>query len=854
MIDDFIIVLSDDTDKYDISDLLVPGSLTIQEQACNSDYNSTLDSASWSIRFDETIFILLRDSVEVLQIEIYDRESQKILFKGQIEPTPSADWSIPEYPSDINLDAVDFTVALDDPLPQSVAFPANVGDIPFWIYKRGEEQFSILYWLLYLAGLSDSISDDAPDIALTVLHFSATEGEPTIRDLIDGLLHDYGYVIHRIHGDRITWSCSAPDEIEDVLPIGEDDILAGSGHRFSIQKQFNVNDGVKIAWPRTRVMDDALLWKGGFPVGGSEDPFPGEDVAGGDYWPEDSDIQETWFDFGDEYLDTPYLEGTSRLKNEDLALIASSGHYIRDSRDQSIIFDPLDETNTVVYESLRARFRYKNSGVSPAKIYWSKILGKALVRVALPSQVYPSNARNPKEYSVSHIYSANDAYSAVKREWMRMRKGAFDINFDSFRDLQIGSIYSIRQGDSHWDGYILIVGRSRTYDQSGIWRYSAVSIAPTEELTVRLSSSIGNTNSQDPSSAAQNLTIRNALLKPGTTDQREDFEIKMTTGQVSEDGSWDLDPSFYIKTGEDILLGIDNNFLDVADDNKKKRALINGNGGLAITNNRVYIRNANADGLSANRCNLRGNMEAEVFINPALIAQPSSRAITSLQTLKVQQKSLAYDLCVWAQANGIGFNNLYRCEISEESDVGWVMFAANTALGTWGSSEIECFVYFYGDTGDSLYRCSSKCTYEAYTVQNEWIFGWPWFGTHTEYHWVTYGSLSGLIDTDYEEDDGTVSRGIGFSVAPVQAIDPSSINIDIPGYGVDLRNNTDVTVDGVTCDGFSEEGGQSMAFRCYFGSDYDLYMKKLPGNDTATVEALASGALYRGAGGALYVK
>nr|WP_321265208.1 phage tail protein [uncultured Sphaerochaeta sp.] len=351
-----------------------------------------------------------------------------------------------------------------------------------------------------------------------------------------------------------------------------------------------------------------------------------------------------------------------------------------------------------------------------------------------------------------------------------------------------------------------------------------------------------------------NVNAKTALLKPGTIDEREDFAVKITTGQVDEEGAWDIAPEFYIKTGEDYLLAIDNNFIDSADDSIKKRALIMGNGDLAVTNKHIYMRNAIADGMSATRCNLRGNFETEILINPALIAQPSSRAITSLQTLKVQQKSLAYDLCVWAQANGIGFNNLYRCEVSEEPDVGWVMFATNTALGTWGSSEIECFAYFYGDTGDSLYRCSSKCTYEAYTVQNEWIFGWPWFGTHTEYHWVTYGSLSGLIDTDYEEDDGTVSRGIGFSVAPVQAIDPSSITIDIPGYGVDLRNNTDVTVDGVTCDGFSEEGGQSMAFRCYFGSDYDLYMKKLPGNDTATVESLASGALYRGAGGALYVK
>lgn len=851
MIDDFVIILNDGTAEYDISDLLVPGTLTLQEQACNSEFRSTLNSASWNIRFDEDVFALLRDSLEVLKVTVTQRDTQTILFKGQIEPTPATDWSIPEDASDISLDAVDFSVALDKPVTQSVTFPLHVGDTPFWIYKRGEEQYSILYWLLYLADLTDAIFENAPDIPSTVLHFSATEGDSTIRDLIDDLLHDYGYVIHCINGDQITWSSSAPDEIEEAFPIGEEDILAGSGHRFSIKKKFNVNDGVKIAWPKTKIVDDALLWKGGFPVGGSDNPFPGEAVAGGDYWPEDSDIQETWFDFGDDYLDTPYLEGASRLKNEDLALVASSDHYIKDSREQSIVFDLLDDTNTTIFESLRARFRYKNSGAAAAKIYWSKIHGKALVRVALPTQTYPATAKDPKEYSSTYIYSANDAYKAIKREWMRMKKGAFEIQFGSLRDLQLGSIYSINQGTAHWDGYIFIIGRSRAYDQSGVWSYSAVSIAPIDELTVRFFNSIGNTNSQDPSSTTQNLTVKNALLKPGTTDQREDFEFKATTGQVNEEGAWDIAPEFYIKSGESYLLAIDNNFLDVADGNTKKRALINGNGDFAITNNHVYVRNVNADGLNAQRCNIHGNVNANILINPAFIAQPSSRAITNLQTLKTQQKSLAYDLCVWAQQNGISFNNLHRCEISEEPNVGWVMFAPLTALGTWGSSEIECYVYFYGDNGQFRYTCWSKSTQKAYTVQNTWIFGWPWFGTHTEYRWETYGSLSGDKETLYGESP---SRGSGFVVAPVQSIDPSSITISIPGYGVDLRYNSNVTVGGVVCNGFLETWGHSIAFRCYFGSDYDLYMKKLPGNDSATLASLASGALYRGTGGALYVK
>ena len=851
MKDDVIIVLTHGSDTYDVSDMLVPGSLHIQEQACNANYDSTLDSASWSIRFDEQIFLLLRDASAMLKVVITDRNTYDVLFKGQLEPTPTTDWTIPEDTSDITLDAVDFTVALDDPLPQSVAFPEHVGDAPFYIYKKGSESASILYWLLYLAGLSDAISGDAPDIEATVVHFSAKEGEGTIRDKIDELLHDYGYVLHRTEGDKITWSPTSFSELDGEDSIEEADLLASGNHRVSVRRKFNIHDGVKVSWKKTKVMEDALLWRGSLPVGGSEDPFPGEAIAGSDYWPEDSDIIETWMDFGDEYLDTPYLEGSERLRNEDLSLIASSDHYIKDSKDSSIALDPINETNTIVYEALRARLRYKNTGVDAAKLYWTKILGKALVQVASPSVSCPMATKNPKGYTTRHVYTANDANIVAKREWMRLSKGAFELEFDSLRDLVAGRCYRFIQGENRWDGYVYILGRSRVYDQGGAWHYTAVSIAPVDELEIWGSMSIGNTASRDPSSTTQNINVKNALLKPGTTDEREDFELKATTGQVDQDGSWDVAPEFYIKTGDDYLIAIDNNFLDVADGNIKKRALVNGNGDFAITNKRIYLRNVNADGLNARRCNIHGNVETEILINPALVAQPSSRAITNLQTLQVQDKRLAYDLCVWAQGNGVTFNVLHRCEVSEEPDVGWIMFAPITALGTWGSSEIECMVYFYDDDGSSRYSVWSKCTLVAYEVQNEWIFGWPWFGTHTEYEWRTYGAVSGDVECNYGEPN---SRGTGFVVAPVQSIDPSSINIEIPGYGTDLRYNEDVTVGGVPCDGFSSVGGQNMVFRCYFGSDYDVLMKKLPSNEQATVDALPIGALYRGAGNALLVK
>lgn len=853
MIEDHIrIELLISGEVYDLSFLLVAGSLSISEVFCNDDYRSALNSCRWEILYDEAIFFALRDAVDQVHVQIYG-EFNDCLFDGVMDPVLGTDWTIPSHPSNISLEAVDFTEALDNTISQSVTFPAEVGAAPFWIYKRGAESASILYQLLSLAGLANRIADDAPDIPVSILHFTATEKEVNYRELIDSLLNDYQWTLNTKDGNYLTWGQTSFKALgDDIETMDERHILSSRSHKFKISKKYSTNNGVVVEWPKTKIMDDALLWRGSLPVSGTDNPFPGEPIAAGDYWPEDSDIVESWMDFETEFLDTSYLSGKERLKNNEIDLIASSGHYIKDLKDQAIELDPIEEGSAIVYEGLRARLRYKNTGGAAHRLYWSEIYGKALVQTSRTEATYPKGASNPSNYPATYIYDGDAAQNAVEAKWSQQSKGCWNISFSSLCKLALGQVVRVRQSSQKWDGYALVTTRNRQYDFSGIWVYGLVSTAPTKELVVNIFTKIPSSKTKSPGEISQNLSIKNALLKPGTTNEREDFEFKATTGQVAQDGSWDLSPDFYIKTGDDYLLAIDNNFLDVADNNIKKRALINGNGDFAITNNHIYVRNVNADGLNAQRCNIHGNVDTNIFINPALVAQPSSRAITSMQTLKAQEKRLAYDLCVWAQGAGISFNNLHRCEVSEEPNVGWIMFAPSTSLGAWGSSEIDCAVYFYDDNGASRYSIRSKSTLEAYEVQNSWIFGWPWFGTHTEYRWVLYGRLSGDVDCKF--GDLTNKGGAGFVVSPVQSIDPSSINIEIPGYGVDLRNNTDVTVGGVMCNGFLSTWGHSIAFRCYFGSDYDIFMKKLPGNDAGTLATLASGTLYRGTGGAIYVK
>lgn len=839
---DFVsITLAFGDDCVDVSSGIVADSFSLREDFCNAEFKSTLNVASWQLIFSDDLFFKLRDYNEKIFVLIKNQYGD-ILFDGVMEPVLVGEWGRPDLSAPITCEAVDFTEQLDELIMASLSFPLNVGDDPFYIFNKADLQHSILYKLLKEADLHVRISADAPNILNQIEQVSVIEGTESFRDVIDQLLSDFSHVL-TAQGDLISWGPITAYTLDEGIDIIDSaDIIAGPQTGFRVSRRYNFNDGVSVEYPKTKIMEDALLWRGSLPVGDPSNPTPGEPIAGGDYWPEDSDIVDTWQDYDATYLDTAYLSGKSRIRNEETILLASSGHYLRDLKDEHIHID-----GDITYESLRAQVRYKNSGVLAERLYWSEIYGTALVQSARSTMTYPPSSANPAIYDARFIFTPLDAQSAVESRFILQRAGQWDLAFQSLRTFSPGQFVRITQPQSRWDGYALIVSRQRSFNGSGLWSYSLVSTTPVADLSAITVRAISTQGSQSPFSDSQNLVVKNALVKPGTLDEREDFEFRATTGKVGGDGEWDIAPEFYIKTGEDYLLAIDNNFLDVEDGGIKKRALIAGNGDFAVTNKRTYARNMNADGFNAVRCNIHGNVDAQILINPAIIAQPSSRAVTAQQTVKNQEKRLAYDLCVWAKNNGISFNNLHRCEVSEEPNIGWVMFAADTALGAWGSSEINCAVYFYDDNGKSRYNCWSKSTQEAYQVQNTWIFGWPWFGTHTEYRWAVYGTLSGDKQCLYGDP---VSRGQGFIVAPVQSIDPSSVTIEIPGYGTDLRHNPNVSGGS----GFKTTWGHPIIFRCYFGSDYDLYMKKLPGSDTATLAALPVGALYRGTGGAIYVK
>lgn len=356
---------------------------------------------------------------------------------------------------------------------------------------------------------------------------------------------------------------------------------------------------------------------------------------------------------------------------------------------------------------------------------------------------------------------------------------------------------------------------------------------------------------------SKSLIISEQLLKPGSTDEREDFSVNISASRYNESGEIVSGPTFEVKTGNDYLLKIDNDFYDFYEE-KTKRALVNGSGDFAITNSRIYMQAMVADGISAKNCNIYGNGSFDILQTPAFVVQPSGRGFVKKIKVVSLNMRLAFDWCLWAQNNNIPFDTMVRCEVSEDPEVGWCIFSTENvgslSAGDWNTKVIKCHVFFYDDDGDIITSANSYTKKVGVDVRNKGWFGiaWPWLGTHVEYHYESEGKLNRY----YIFNDGFyVASGEGGSrIPPIQNITPDFLALQTPeGYGETFRHNPNVTYNGSNLNKISYTTdyptfNAPVGLMVYTGSTYDTML-----NAPALDPNLPSGAIYN-SGGVLHVK
>lgn len=463
---------AEDSKKHDVSELLQKKSLKIDELFINSRYKSSVSTANFTIRLTPELRLLFVAAKEYIEVKIKEGEYGSIVFEGIIEPTFTDKWTIPDEETFISLSATDRTCLLDTVITDSISCPVLVDDTPFYIYKRTDTAHSIIYSILSHLSLHTMIAADAPDIIVQPKNLQVISKKQKARDVLDTLLYEYGYALCTTDDKHLTWKPTAfASESEETI-LDEEDILASP--KFTIKQRFITSDGVVVKWPQSAIKNDQLLWRGDLPIGDTSDPTPGELIAAGDYWPEDSDILETFQNFDNKWTDYEYLEGKTRLKNDNASLIASSNQYVKDYKDSHVAIDPINPpTQSIIFEALRCRLRYKNSGTTAERLYWSEVYGKALVKTGEVSTSCPEDAKEPEDYTAQYVYTKTDAEKLAKIMACRTIAGRWDITFSSTNKYDLGQLLRLRQSGK-LSSLIIITGRSRSYNLSGIYSYKAV--------------------------------------------------------------------------------------------------------------------------------------------------------------------------------------------------------------------------------------------------------------------------------------------------------------------------------------------------------------------------------------------
>lgn len=471
-------------ETLDVSHLLRANSFHESITLCTDEMKSVVNTCSFSLTFDRELYLKIQREREKIGITVTDVYSWEKVFTGYLDPVLSTSIFSQDDMDDLLFEAVDTSIDLDVLIPVDLAYPDTVSGDAYKLYDPADLPNSLLYHLLVLAGWSERIDAEAPSLEQEVLNVTVMAEEMTWRELLDTLLYEHLHILDTTPDGRITWRPWAMSQVVSTGSVVDDDLMSNPPLR--PERRYIPEDGVCVIYAKTSILENVRLWEGSLPIGDSDGEYPGypgEPIAAGDYWPEDSDVQDVWMDYSKEWLDIPYLAGSSRLKNNDLSLVATSGHQIKDLKDPGVTVD-LSEFN-----SKRARLRYRNTSAEIQELYYSRIYGNALVRTEVLRNTLPITAKMPIEYVTRFIFSSASANALTNALWGLNLYGGMAYSFSTAKLFTPGDIVTLSHAGLDLHTTVLIAARSRNLGENEVCAYQAIAVSELSETAIGVSGS-----------------------------------------------------------------------------------------------------------------------------------------------------------------------------------------------------------------------------------------------------------------------------------------------------------------------------------------------------------------------------
>lgn len=478
--------------ETDYSNLLIDESVQVTMKLMNDERRSVVDTCKFRLRYNQALQILLFSANDWIAMSLTEDDTTAI-FTGVIAPNYGLRKKTNVMP--ISFEAIDNSYLLDEPINTSFNYPASIGGTAYAIFDADNSTSNVVWELLDDAGYTPAsdIASGAPDVSTTVEYFQGTKDDETYREYLDTLLSEYGYVFYFNAAGEFSVYQWDKDTVTDTFTVNED---------IEIRHVNQPHDGFEVEFAETETDDNALLYRDSLPISSTpgEAGFVGVSIANGDYYPPDSDITDIWQRYTIKALDTPYNNRQTRLRNEDLSLIA--GEATDDG--VNLRADAGIAIAASTYEPLRAKVSFQNTSGGTAEIETWEIYGKALYRRARHFTRCPDTSTNPKKYTSRFLHDGTLATvetnaTRFARAMNRViQNGEYIYEWAERTDRNVGDIGNVNMLNPSIDQDIVIIEKrwnpqlsSYQYTGQGISAYTATAVVSRGEY-------IGRTPAPDP--------------------------------------------------------------------------------------------------------------------------------------------------------------------------------------------------------------------------------------------------------------------------------------------------------------------------------------------------------------------
>lgn len=463
------ILFNGDSAYTDISHLVDSSSTVTTKFLTGDKLTSAIDSCSFTLKNKSNLSPTQQDVIQ----ELISAQSlkQKVLFTlsdessriftGYIRPSLSQTYQR-KVPSSVSVSAEDMSYLLDSPMNNVFEYPDHIDKDGFYIFNPSDKSHSIIHQRLYDAGYEDYQINNWMSPILDQITYTSGEQDSkrTYRNYIDTLLFEYGYVqyfdnLGAWSYKKLSWDSIVPDHTRT------EEWLSDQG--FKVMGSDNEIDGVKVEWATLDILRNTRVYSANLPI--SDGVFTGKEIDGGAYYPEDSDVDDVWQEFKDDWADKPYLMKQSRKENEDLTLLCAKNIRLHSYVDEEVQLDTSDDLPQ--FEPKRAKYRFINTSDETKKIYLFDLSGDVLIRSEVSTMLSPITSIMPKEYTTEFIFSYDKALLLTSRlqTWYNNSDNIYE--WSEFGSVDFGDIVQVSPVDSVISTYAFVGSYVETYLPDG---------------------------------------------------------------------------------------------------------------------------------------------------------------------------------------------------------------------------------------------------------------------------------------------------------------------------------------------------------------------------------------------------